>query len=230
MTTCWAEPGSTFTAASQAPTPYRPGPGAAGRAGSGHPGRRSADPTGHPGPHVRRKRGALLPHRSTESRASYWIPEFQGDTICVNGKVWPFLQVEAQAIPLPDRQRLERPALRALPGSIKARGSWPADLGRSVTDGGYLDTPVGLDPNLKQKLVVLPGERADIIVDFAGLQGQTCSSVTRPGLRIPEARPSTGTPRGRSYSSASCRRLLRTPVTTRLRLRRSGPGHRRSSG
>ena len=26
----------------------------------------------------------------------FWVPEFFGDTIVVNGKVWPYLEVEAR--------------------------------------------------------------------------------------------------------------------------------------
>ena len=42
-----------------------------------------------------------------------------------------------------------------------------------ATDGGYLDTPVKIDPAAPagqlQRLVLLPGERADVIIDFADL-------------------------------------------------------------
>jgi spore coat protein A len=102
----------------------------------------------------------------------FWVPEFIGDTIAVNGKVWPFLEVE------PKRYRL-----LFLNGS-NARGyemflvnrdtkvQGPA-LWQIGTDGGYLDAPVKIDPNAPkgqlQRLVMLPGERADVIVDFAGL-------------------------------------------------------------
>jgi FtsP/CotA-like multicopper oxidase with cupredoxin domain len=102
----------------------------------------------------------------------FWVPEFIGDTIAVNGKVWPFLEVE------PKRYRF-----LFLNGS-NARGyemflvnrdtkvQGPA-LWQIGTDGGYLDAPVKIDPNAPkgqlQRLVMLPGERADVIVDFAGL-------------------------------------------------------------
>ena len=102
----------------------------------------------------------------------FWVPEFIGDTIAVNGKVWPYLEVE------PKRYRF-----LFLDGS-NARGyelflTNPASktMGPSIwqigTDGGYLDRPVKIDPNAPkgalQRLLILPGERADVIVDFAGL-------------------------------------------------------------
>lgn len=93
----------------------------------------------------------------------FWIPEFFGDVIVVNGKSWPFLQVE------PKRYRF-----RLLNGS-NAR-FYNLNLGRNIpfwqigTDGGLLDAPVKVSP-----LLLAPGERADVIVDFTGL---------RPGTKI----------------------------------------------
>jgi FtsP/CotA-like multicopper oxidase with cupredoxin domain len=100
----------------------------------------------------------------------YWVPEFVGDTIVVNGKAWPYLSVE------PRRYRFlfingsnartyemffVNPAAKAMGPAIWQIG----------TDGGYLETPVKIDPNAAafNKLVMQPGERADVIVDFGGL-------------------------------------------------------------
>jgi spore coat protein A len=87
----------------------------------------------------------------------FWIPEFLGDTIVVNGAVWPFLNVE------PRKYRF-----RFLNGS-SAR-FYNLSLGPKLvftqigTDGGYLNAPVPL-----KELLIAPGERADVIVDFTGL-------------------------------------------------------------
>lgn len=102
----------------------------------------------------------------------FWIPEFTGDAIVVNGKTWPYLDVE------PRRYRF-----RILNGSNartyelfltnpSTKGNGPS-VWQIGTDGGLLDAPVGVDPNLKAKLVMMPGERADVIIDFSGHQGQT---------------------------------------------------------
>ena len=42
-------------------------------------------------------------------------------------------------------------------------------------DGGYLDAPVKIDPNVKplDKLLLMTGERVGVISDFAGFEGQT---------------------------------------------------------
>jgi spore coat protein A len=96
-----------------------------------------------------------------------WIPEFFGTTIVVNGKTWPFLNVE------PRRYRF-----RFLNGSnarfyelrlqVKSTGAPGPDLWQIGTDGGLLDNPVNI-----ARLFFAPGERADIIVDFSKSKGQT---------------------------------------------------------
>jgi FtsP/CotA-like multicopper oxidase with cupredoxin domain len=106
----------------------------------------------------------------------FWVPEFTGDTIAVNGHVWPYLNVE------PKRYRFilingsnARTYEMFLTDAVtKAKG--PA-LWQIGTDGGYLDFPVKIDPGAPasqlQKLLMMPGERADVIVDFAGLEPGT---------------------------------------------------------
>jgi len=106
----------------------------------------------------------------------FWVPEFEGDTIVVNGVAWPFLNVE------PRRYRFlfingsnaRGYELFIVNPVTKVMGPPMWQIG---TDGGYLDTPVKIDPNAPKgqlrKLVLMPGERADVIVDFTGLAGQT---------------------------------------------------------
>jgi spore coat protein A len=104
----------------------------------------------------------------------YWVPEFVGDTIVVNGKAWPFLNVE------PKRYRflfLNGSNARTYEMFIvnpvtKVMGPPMWVIG---TDGGYLDSPVKIDPNVKpnDKLVIMPGERYGVIIDFTAFAGQT---------------------------------------------------------
>lgn len=95
-----------------------------------------------------------------------WNPEFFANTMVVNGKTWPILQVEPRRY----RFRLlngcnsrflvlklapdptDRPAQTALPFWIVG------------ADGGFLPAPVRLG-----QLLMAPAERADVIVDFTGL-------------------------------------------------------------
>ena len=101
----------------------------------------------------------------------YWVPEFVGDTIVVNGTAWPFMDV--------DRKRY---TFMFINGS-NARGyemfltdpvskNFGPPLWVIGTDGGYLDAPVKIDPAAvaNNRLAMLPGERYWVIVDFEGYQ------------------------------------------------------------
>jgi spore coat protein A len=108
----------------------------------------------------------------------YWVPEFVGDIMTVNGKTWPYLSVA------PRKYRF-----RFLNGSnARFYELWLQDLSTGSlgpafnqigTDGGLLDGPVTIDPSLGQKLLLAPGERADIIIDFG--------SVANPNPALPHA-------------------------------------------
>jgi spore coat protein A len=139
----------------------------------------------------------LFPNQGINPEHPYWIPEFLGDTICVNGKVWPYLEVE------PRRYRFlfvdgsnARPYELFLVNPVtKVMGPPLWQIG---TDGGYLDAPVKLDPNLGQRLVILPGERAGVIVDFAGLApGTTLLLRNIAKAPYPSGDPPMGTTTGR---------------------------------
>jgi spore coat protein A len=101
----------------------------------------------------------------------YWVPEFVGDTIVINGKAWPYLNVQ------PKRYRFlflngsnARTYEMFLTSTVnKAVGPPLWVIG---TDGGYLDAPAKLDPALGQKLLMQPGERYEVIIDFSGYAGQ----------------------------------------------------------
>lgn len=87
----------------------------------------------------------------------YWNPEFFGDTIMVNGKVWPNLNVERHQY-----------RFRVLNGSNARFYNLQMSNGMTFiqigSDGGFLPKPVELT-----SLLIAPGERADILVDFSKL-------------------------------------------------------------
>lgn len=119
----------------------------------------------------------------------YAIPEFFGDVNTVNGKSWPYLEVE------PRRYRFR--VLNACNARMYAlyltsnNGTVP-NIWQIGTDGGLLDTPVNISSfvpftynptnqcspqNLgpvftEPRLFLAPAERADIIIDFSGFEGQ----------------------------------------------------------
>ena len=113
----------------------------------------------------------------------YWSPEFAGDVIVVNGKAWPYLNVEAR------RYRflfLNGSNARAYDLSLTdpvSKNPGPATwiIG---TDGGYLDAPVKIDPALRSaspsSLLMMPGERYEAIIDFAGYEDGTVGPNGRP--------------------------------------------------
>lgn len=88
------------------------------------------------------------------------VPFFLGDTILVNGKVWPYLEVE------PRKYRF-----RILNASNTRAYQLYLDSGQFFyqigTDGGLLPRAVKLE-----KLVLEPAERADLIIDFSKYKGE----------------------------------------------------------
>jgi len=90
-----------------------------------------------------------------------WNPEFFGDVMVVNGKAWPYLNVE------PRRYRL-----RLLNGCNSRFLILKMSDGRPFTqigsEGGFLPEPVQL-----QQLLIGPAERADVIVDFTDVAAGT---------------------------------------------------------
>jgi spore coat protein A len=103
----------------------------------------------------------FYPTQGVTSYHSEWVPEFFGDVAVVNAKIWPVVDVE------PRRYRL-----RIVNGSqsrfynlhfaneTSGRALSFAQIG---ADGGLLRAPVPMSA-----LLIAPGERADVIIDFAG--------------------------------------------------------------
>jgi spore coat protein A len=89
-----------------------------------------------------------------------WIGEYFGDTMLVNGKVWPFLNVEPRMY----RFRI----LNGCNARIMSLDLGGVNMWQIGAEGGLWDRPVQVD-----KLVLAPAERADVIADFSGLAGQT---------------------------------------------------------
>lgn len=87
-------------------------------------------------------------------------PGFTGNTITVNGKVWPFLSVE----PRKYRFRIVNASNRR---SYVLSLSNEQPLIQIGTDGGFLTEPREIN-----SVELLPAERFDFIVDFSNLMGQ----------------------------------------------------------
>jgi spore coat protein A len=108
-----------------------------------------------------------------------WEPEFFGDTAVVNGAPFPFLNVE------PRKYRF-----RFLNGSnsrfynLDLAGGPP--FHHIGSEGGMFDAPVQTD-----QILILPAERADVIVDFAGFEGR---DLVLRNVKLPAGVVSPATP------------------------------------
>jgi spore coat protein A len=115
--------------------------------------------------------GSLLYPTDTTGTQEVWVPEFFGDTVLVNGKVWPHLEVEprkyrfrmlngsnARFYHMKLMESTTAGALNGNPGPVFTQ------IG---TDGGLLPAPVRMTD-----LLMAPAERFDIILDFSAHAGK----------------------------------------------------------
>ena len=109
-------------------------------------------------------REAQLLYPVSPDPQSPWVPEIFGNAILVNGKLFPYLEVE------PRRYRL-----RVLNGSnarfynlsfVDSASGNDAPFHQIGTDQGLLPAPVPL-----KNLEISPGERVDLVVDFGDHRG-----------------------------------------------------------
>jgi len=126
----------------------------------------------------------------------YWVPELVGDTNVVNGKAWPYLNVE------PRRYRFlvingsnARAYALSLSGpGVNAKGP---TIWQIATDGGFLDVPVQFGSANLRELVLQPGERAEIIIDFATVAGRNLQLRNSARHPYPGGSPPNGNTVGR---------------------------------
>jgi spore coat protein A, manganese oxidase len=122
--------------------------------------------------------GLLLYPAAHNGTHPVWIQEFFGNTICVNGKAAPYLEVE----PRKYRFRLVNASnsrfyhLTLLPADAAGNPDGkPVDapaFHQIGSDSGLLPTPVHL-----LYLILSPGERVDLIIDFSEHKGANLAMV-----------------------------------------------------
>ncbi|HEY2029595.1 MAG TPA: multicopper oxidase domain-containing protein, partial [Myxococcales bacterium] len=151
---------------------------------------------------------------SNPDKHPYWIPEFFGDVITVNGKSWPSMTVQ------PRRYRF-----RFVNGSnarffimqmfdqtgvdMHVNGKPGPAIWQIGSDGGLFNAPVKLDDPANgasacagspigsnsdiragaKCLFLAPAERADVIVDFAGMAGKTFTMKNFAVIPFPSGGP-----------------------------------------
>lgn len=98
--------------------------------------------------------GFAGPYLPESDVSPIWNPEFFGNTMVVNGRTWPYLEVERH-----------RYRFRLLNGCnsrfLILKMSIGLPFWQIGAEGGFLPRPVPLD-----QLLMAPAERADVIVDF----------------------------------------------------------------
>ena len=109
----------------------------------------------------------------------FWIPEFIGDVVVVNGAPWPVLNVEPR-----------RYLFRLLDGSNarfyrltfgNAGSGEPTPPVYAIgSDDGYIDAPVPVS-----QVFIAPGERSYVVVDFTGLAGETVTVMNDAPVPYP---------------------------------------------
>ena len=93
-----------------------------------------------------------------------WNPEYFGSTIMVNGRTWPFLDVQQCRYRFRVLNGCDSRFLildfSAIPG---------VEVWQIGNEGGFLAAPVNLTADHGNRLLVGLAERADLVVDFAGV-------------------------------------------------------------
>ncbi|GGH22110.1 multicopper oxidase family protein [Paenibacillus segetis] len=105
------------------------------------------------------------------------VPEFFGETILVNGKVWPYLNVE----PRKYRFRILNSSNARFYNLKLKSGPTFYQIG---SDGGLLEKPVKLN-----QILIAPAERVDVIVDFSKMAGKTITLTNNASAPYPSGDP-----------------------------------------
>lgn len=116
--------------------------------------------------------GSLLYPSVVNGTHPVWIQEFFGNTVCVNGKAKPYLEVEPRRYRFRmvngSNARFYHLTLRESDqaGKPKEQAADAPPFQQIGSDGGLLPAPVS-----RQTLLVAPGERFDFVLDFTGQKG-----------------------------------------------------------
>jgi spore coat protein A len=136
-----------------------------------------------------------------------WVPEAFGEAMMVNGKLFPYLEVE------PRRYRFR--LLNAANGRFfhlsLSNGQRFLQIG---TDQGLMASPVELD-----SFVIAPGERLDLVIDFSGHAGERVV-LNSDAFEMMQFRVGKGSVRDASSVPSSLRPVLKTAEVLAIKTRR----------
>jgi FtsP/CotA-like multicopper oxidase with cupredoxin domain len=131
------------------------------------------------------------------SYGSVWSPEFFGDTAIVNGKAFPNLAVDRGLY----RFRVINGSNARVYNLYLSGGQAMYQIG---SDGGLLNAPV-----LLSRLIIAPGERADLLIDFSN-----AAPGTTIILKNTAAAPFPNGPRSERRGGAPLRDIMQFTVGT----------------
>jgi FtsP/CotA-like multicopper oxidase with cupredoxin domain len=96
-----------------------------------------------------------------------WNPEFFGNAIVVNGRTWPYLDV--------DRRRYRFRFLNGCDARflVLAFDAPAIQIWQIGTEGGFLPEPLDIRHAAAGRILLAPAERADVIVDFRSVPAGT---------------------------------------------------------
>jgi spore coat protein A, manganese oxidase len=108
------------------------------------------------------------------------LPEFFGDFILVNGVPWPKCELEPRCYRL---RLLNASDSRFHDLNFQRANGTFLNFHQVGTELGLMDAPVALT-----HLILAPGERADVVVNFAGLANQTITVTNSANTPFPQWR------------------------------------------
>jgi spore coat protein A len=135
-----------------------------------------------------------------------WVPEVFGNAMVVNGKIFPYLDVEPRLY----RFRV----LNACNGRflhLRFGDGLPFHL--IGTDQGLLAAPAALT-----KVLIAPGERADLVMDFGGHAGERIVMLT-DSFEVMQFRVGRTKPASAGTLPATLRPIVKTPESSAVKTR-----------
>lgn len=136
-----------------------------------------------------------------------WIPEFFGNSFLVNGKLLPYLEVE----PRKYRFRVLNAANGRFFHLAMANEQGMHQIG---TDQGLLPAPVAI-----KQITVAPGERADVIIDFADHAGEQIMVKNDFAQPVMQFRVSRGKVSDPSSMPSTLRKIEKIPEAKAVKTR-----------
>jgi spore coat protein A, manganese oxidase len=136
-----------------------------------------------------------------------WVPEVFGEAHLINGKLFPYVEVEARKY----RFRILNGANGRFYRLSLSEGLEMQQIG---SDQGLLATPVPL-----KRLQLAPGERADVVVDFAGHRGAKIL-LSSDSFQLMQFRVSSAEPADTSDLPRTLRTVARISESSAITTRR----------